>query len=68
MDDADLKPPPPWKSNDVKSFIWMQLAMHPELNYIGFLRKKWMSWKIMPFENMSIKKWLKDIKQRRKEE
>ncbi|CAN6677900.1 unnamed protein product [Malus baccata var. baccata] len=77
MDDADLKPPPPWKSNDVKSFIWMQLAMHPELNYIGFLRKKWvsatitlvilssfvqMSWKIMPFENMSIKKWLKDIK------
>ncbi|KAM2086806.1 hypothetical protein ACFX1R_024306 [Malus domestica] len=68
MDDADLKPPPPWKSNDVKSFIWMQLAMHPELNYTGFFRKKWMSWKIVPFKNMSIKKWLKDIKQRRKEE
>ncbi|KAM2216055.1 hypothetical protein TB1_022164 [Malus domestica] len=68
MDDADLKPPPPWKSNDVKSFIWMQLAMHPELNYTGFLRKKWMSWKIVPFKNMSIKKWHKDIKQRRKEE
>ncbi|XP_048426609.1 VAN3-binding protein [Pyrus x bretschneideri] len=48
MDDADLKPPPPWKSNDVKV--------------------KHMSWKIVPFENMSIKKWLKDIKQRRKEE
>ncbi|XP_050133193.1 VAN3-binding protein-like [Malus sylvestris] len=46
----------------------MQLAMHPELNYTGFFRKKWMSWKIVPFKNMSIKKWLKDIKQRRKEE
>ncbi|CAL8990862.1 unnamed protein product [Prunus brigantina] len=68
MDDADLKPPPPWKSNDVKSFIWMQQAMHPELNYNSFFRKKWMSWKIVPFKNMSIKKWLKDIKERRKEE
>ncbi|CAL2226361.1 unnamed protein product [Prunus armeniaca] len=27
-----------------------------------------MSWKIVPFKNMSIKKWLKDIKERRKEE
>ncbi|CAN6552268.1 unnamed protein product [Malus baccata var. baccata] len=67
MDDADLKPPP-WKYNDMKSFIWTQQAMHPELNYNGFLRKKWMSWKMVPFKNMSIKKWLKDIKRRRKEE
>ncbi|CAN1326340.1 hypothetical protein LINPERPRIM_LOCUS33794 [Linum perenne] len=40
MDDPDLKSLPPWKSNDLKSWIWMQQAMHPELNYN---RKKWVS-------------------------
>ncbi|CAK9140300.1 unnamed protein product [Ilex paraguariensis] len=59
---------PPWKSNDVKSWIWMQQAMHPELNYNSCFRKKWMPWKIMPFRLVSIKKWLKEIKQKRKEE
>ncbi|KAK6942375.1 VAN3-binding protein-like, auxin canalization domain [Dillenia turbinata] len=59
---------PSWKSNDLKSWIWMQQAMHPELNYNGCFRKKWFSWKIMPFKNVSIKKWLKEIKQKRKEE
>ncbi|PON56037.1 Pleckstrin-like [Parasponia andersonii] len=69
MDDADVKPLPPWKSNDVKSWIWMQQAMHPELNYNGYFKKRWMSWKAVPFRNViSIKKWLKEIKQRRKEE
>ncbi|GMN62796.1 hypothetical protein TIFTF001_031868 [Ficus carica] len=68
MDDADSKPLPPWKSNDVKSWIWMQQAMHPELNYNGYFKKRWMSWKIVPFKNVSIKKWLKEIKLRRKEE
>ncbi|XP_040374659.1 VAN3-binding protein isoform X2 [Rosa chinensis] len=68
MDGADAKPIPPWKSNDVKSWIWMQQAMHPELNYNSYFRKKWLSWKIVPFKNMSIKKWLKEIKERRKEE
>ncbi|KAK8683097.1 hypothetical protein V6N13_039165 [Hibiscus sabdariffa] len=59
---------PSWKSNDVKSWIWMQQAMHPELNYSSCLRKKWMSWKIVPFKGISIKKWLKEIKAKRKEE
>ncbi|KAJ9689134.1 hypothetical protein PVL29_014670 [Vitis rotundifolia] len=69
MDDAGIKSPPPWKTNDVKSWIWMQQAMHPELNYNSYLRKKWISWKIMPIgSNVSIKKWFKDIKLKRKEE
>ncbi|WOH01169.1 hypothetical protein DCAR_0520550 [Daucus carota subsp. sativus] len=54
---------PAWKSNDVKSWLWMQQAMHPELNYNSCFRKKWMSWKI----NVPIKKWVKEIKQKRKE-
>ncbi|KAF5190489.1 auxin canalization protein [Thalictrum thalictroides] len=50
---------PPWKGNDIKQ------AMHPEINYN---RKKWLTWKIAPFKNISIKKWLKEIKQKRKED
>ncbi|CAO2823035.1 unnamed protein product [Amaranthus hypochondriacus] len=69
MDDADyMNSTPPWKSNDLKSWIWMQQAMHPELNYnSGSVRKKWSQWN-MPFGNMSIKKWLKENKEKRKEE
>ncbi|KAG8651810.1 hypothetical protein MANES_06G025900v8 [Manihot esculenta] len=67
MDDTDFKSLPPWKSNDVKSWIWMQQAMHPELNYSSFLKKRF-SWKIAPLKTISIKKWLKEIKQKRKEE
>ncbi|XVF34307.1 hypothetical protein REPUB_Repub18cG0048400 [Reevesia pubescens] len=60
---------PPWKSNDVKSWIWMQQAMHPELNYNSCFRKKWeMPWKVVPFKGISIKKWLKEMKAKRKEE
>ncbi|XP_060669390.1 VAN3-binding protein [Ziziphus jujuba] len=66
VEDPDVKLPQ-WKSNDVKSWIWMQQAMHPELNYSGYFRKKWMSWKLVPFKSISIRKWLKEIKQRRKE-
>ncbi|XP_057968397.1 VAN3-binding protein [Malania oleifera] len=66
IDDADLKSLPPWKSNDVKSWIWMQQAMHPELNYNSCFRKKWVPW---PFRGtVSIKKWLKEVKQKRKQE
>ncbi|CAN1165555.1 hypothetical protein LINPERHAP2_LOCUS26213 [Linum perenne] len=65
MDDPDLKSLPPWKSNDLKSWIWMQQAMHPELNYN---RKKWVAWKMGSFKMTSIKKWLKEMKMRRKEE
>ncbi|KAJ1433547.1 Pleckstrin-like, plant [Sesbania bispinosa] len=71
MDDADFRTLPPWKSNDVKSWIWMQQAMHPELNYNSCFRKKWMplTWKqIIPLKSVSIKKWFKEIKVRRKEE
>lgn len=67
MNDADyMKSLPPWKSNDLKSWIWMQQAMHPELNYSGGFRKKWFEWK-MPFGNVSIKKWLKEMREKRKE-
>ncbi|PIN22088.1 hypothetical protein CDL12_05213 [Handroanthus impetiginosus] len=67
IDDGD-KFVPPWKANDVKSWIWMQQAMHPEVNYNSYFRKKWMPWKLAPFKNVSIKKWLKEIKQRQKED
>ncbi|KAI3715113.1 hypothetical protein L6452_22081 [Arctium lappa] len=68
MDDT-TKPLPPWKTNDVKSWIWMQQAMHPELNYSSCFRKKWQSWHMIPFRSshLSIKKWLKEIKRKRKE-
>ncbi|KAK2412674.1 hypothetical protein QL285_047843 [Trifolium repens] len=71
MDDADFRSMPPLKSNnDLKSWIWMQQAMHPELNYnSSSLRKKWMPWKqILPLKSMSIKKWFKEIKMKKKEE
>ncbi|XP_022731888.1 VAN3-binding protein-like [Durio zibethinus] len=69
IDATDFKSSlPPWKSNDVKSWIWMQQAMHPELNYNGCFRKKWMPWNIVPFRGISIKKWLKEMKAKRKEE
>ncbi|GAA0161839.1 hypothetical protein LIER_39305 [Lithospermum erythrorhizon] len=58
---------PPWKSNDVKSWIWMQQAMHPELNYGGYFRKKWAPWKLAPLKHLSIKKWLKEIRQKKKD-
>ncbi|KAL0735021.1 hypothetical protein Bca4012_011231 [Brassica carinata] len=66
IDDPEFKPSmPSWKTNDVKSWIWMQQAMHPELSYEGFFRKKLkLPWKITP----SIKKWWKEIKAKRKEE
>ncbi|KAI3444091.1 hypothetical protein Pfo_000756 [Paulownia fortunei] len=67
IDDGD-KFVPPWKANDVKSWIWMQQAMHPEVNYNSYFRRKWMPWKLAPFKHVSIKKWLKEIKQRRKED
>ncbi|KAF5725904.1 hypothetical protein HS088_TW23G00636 [Tripterygium wilfordii] len=66
MDDAEFGSVPPLKSNDVKSWLWMQQAMHPELNYSG--RKKWFPWKLLPFKTISIKKWWKEIKLQRKEE
>ncbi|KAL4346074.1 hypothetical protein AHAS_Ahas11G0342000 [Arachis hypogaea] len=71
MDGPDFMSLPPWNSNnDVKSWLRMQQAMHPELNYNTCFRKKWMPWKEMvaPLKSVSIKKWFKEIKQKRKEE
>ncbi|KAH7860799.1 hypothetical protein Vadar_018129 [Vaccinium darrowii] len=67
MQDGD-RSIPPWKSNDVKSWIRMQQAMHPELNYNSCFRKKWFAWKIAPLKHVPIKKWWKEIKQKRKED
>ncbi|KAE9594067.1 hypothetical protein Lalb_Chr18g0049831 [Lupinus albus] len=67
MDDADFRSLPGWKSNDVKSWIWMQQAMHPELNYNSGFRKKLKQF-IIPLKSVSIKKWLMEIKLKRKEE
>ncbi|KAI3814707.1 hypothetical protein L1987_14351 [Smallanthus sonchifolius] len=68
MDDT-TKSLAPWKTNDVKSWIWMQQAMHPEVNYSSCFRKKWQSWPINPFKSshLSVKKWLKEIKRKKKE-
>ncbi|KAG4933691.1 hypothetical protein JHK87_047693 [Glycine soja] len=41
MDDADFGSSPAWKSNNVMSWIWMQQAMHTELNDNSCFRKKW---------------------------
>ncbi|GLT49626.1 hypothetical protein SLA2020_231720 [Shorea laevis] len=69
LDDAsDFNSIPGWKSNDVKSWIWMQQAMHPELNYNSCFKKKWLSWKMVSFKGIPFKKWLKEMKLRRKEE
>ncbi|KAL5699386.1 hypothetical protein ACHQM5_030297 [Ranunculus cassubicifolius] len=77
---TDLKPPmpkmdkstnmdvPPWKGRDVKSWIWLQQAMHPEINYNSCFRKKWLPWKMTPFKNVSVKKWFKEMKQKNKED
>ncbi|CAI9098648.1 OLC1v1035330C1 [Oldenlandia corymbosa var. corymbosa] len=68
MDDTDNFVPP-WKSNDLKSWIWMQQAMHPELNYNSYLKKKWAPWKIgQPLKKVPIKKWITEMKQKSKED
>ncbi|EEF28395.1 ice binding protein, putative [Ricinus communis] len=50
----DFKALPPWKSNDVKSWIWMQQAMHPELNYNSCFRKKWVCNLVMFTSTISV--------------
>lgn len=32
-----------WKYDDLKSWIWLQKAIHPELDYDLCLKKKWVS-------------------------
>ncbi|KAF9618008.1 hypothetical protein IFM89_039405 [Coptis chinensis] len=69
MDRSTNMDVPPWIGKDIKSWIWLQQAMHPEINYHSCFRKKLFPWKMTtPFKNMSLKKWFKEIRQKRKEE
>ncbi|KAJ8438790.1 hypothetical protein Cgig2_023824 [Carnegiea gigantea] len=61
-----MKSRPSRKSNDLKSWTWM-LVMHPELNYSAGFQKNWFQWK-QPFGNVSIKKWVKETKEKRKDQ
>uniref|UniRef100_A0A453CBF5 Pleckstrin-like plant domain-containing protein n=1 Tax=Aegilops tauschii subsp. strangulata TaxID=200361 RepID=A0A453CBF5_AEGTS len=58
---------PQWKYEDLKSWIWLQKAIHPELDYDN--KKKWLPRKMAaPWSGISLKKWVKERKQKRKEE
>ncbi|KAL5215127.1 hypothetical protein ABZP36_004279 [Zizania latifolia] len=57
-----------WKYDDLKSWIWLQKAIHPELDYDLCLKKKWLPRKMTPWSGISLKKWVKERKQKRKEE
>ncbi|CAN6235510.1 unnamed protein product [Urochloa humidicola] len=59
---------PQWKYDDLKSWIWLQKAIHPELDYDLCLKKKWLPRKMAPWNGISLKKWVKERKQKRKEE
>uniref|UniRef100_A0A7C9DLI1 PH domain-containing protein n=3 Tax=Opuntia streptacantha TaxID=393608 RepID=A0A7C9DLI1_OPUST len=62
----DFLPNTPIKKfeGDTLSWIWMHQATHPEVNYRTGFQKKW--WK-RP-SAMSIKKWAKEMKEKRKED
>ncbi|NP_001335056.1 uncharacterized protein LOC100502080 [Zea mays] len=57
-----------WKYDDLKSWIWLQKAIHPELDYDLCLKKKWLPRKMTAWNGISLKKWVKERKQKRKEE
>ncbi|MQM12863.1 hypothetical protein Taro_045783 [Colocasia esculenta] len=65
---GDVRAVPPLKMDDLKSWIWLQQAIHPEVDYDRCLQKRWLSQKITPWKSFSIKKWAAEMKQRRKEE
>ncbi|XP_039117518.1 VAN3-binding protein-like [Dioscorea cayenensis subsp. rotundata] len=68
VEDEALSSIPQVKFDDMKSWLWLQQAIHPELDYDIGLRKKWFSLRITQhWKDMSIKKWIKEIKQKRKE-
>ncbi|CAD5186929.1 unnamed protein product [Musa acuminata subsp. malaccensis] len=68
VDEGDLRSTSQLKFDDLKSWIWLQKAIHPELDYDLCMRKKWFSKNIIPWKEISIRKWLKEMKQKRKEE
>ncbi|KAG8065180.1 hypothetical protein GUJ93_ZPchr0004g40129 [Zizania palustris] len=57
-----------WKYDDLKSWIWLQKAIHPELDYDLCLKKKWLPHKMTPWSGISLKKWVKEWKHKHKEE
>ncbi|KAJ0965689.1 hypothetical protein J5N97_026827 [Dioscorea zingiberensis] len=68
VEDTDFKKVPPWKFDDLKSWLWLQQAIHPELDYDLGSKRKWFSTRNPPWKWMSIKKWMKEMRQKRKEE
>ncbi|KAE8782311.1 VAN3-binding protein [Hordeum vulgare] len=53
--------------SQLQSWIWLQKAIHPELDYDN--KKKWLPRKMAaPWSGISLKKWVKERKQKRKEE
>ncbi|KAL4182019.1 hypothetical protein AMTRI_Chr12g273920 [Amborella trichopoda] len=63
---------PAWSSDELKTWIWLQHAIHPELNLDHCLRKRWLNMiptkEILLHPGESIRRWLKEMKQRKKEE
>nr|CAD1825582.1 unnamed protein product [Ananas comosus var. bracteatus] len=68
IDDGDEKSMQQWKFDDLTSWIWLQNAIHPESEDDHGLSKESISRRIKPSEGINLKKWVKEKKQRRKEE
>lgn len=62
----------PWKSDNLKAWLWMQQTIHPELNLGRRLHKKLFPKNMTSIKSLvqsaSLKKWLKDMKDKKKEE
>lgn len=62
----------PWKSDNLKAWLWMQETIHPELNLGRRLHKKLFPKNMTSIKSLvqaaSLKKWLKDMKDKKKEE
>ncbi|XP_031484099.1 VAN3-binding protein-like isoform X2 [Nymphaea colorata] len=63
---VDRNSVPPWKAEDLKSWISLQQMIHPELNLHRCFTKKWKLPRIL--HGQSIKAWLAEIKRNKKEE
>ncbi|WOL06450.1 hypothetical protein Cni_G15184 [Canna indica] len=67
VNEGEFKSTPQIKVDDLKSWIWLQKAIHPELDYDLCTKQKWFG-KITSWNVISVKKWLKEIKRKRKDE
>ncbi|KAH9304027.1 hypothetical protein KI387_008431, partial [Taxus chinensis] len=65
-------PPTPWLADDLKAWLWMQQTIHPELNLGKRLHKKLFPKNLTCVKTMvqaaSIKKWIRGLKDKKKEE